>query len=131
MDIFRFSDGQWEQIEPLLPPESASGGRPSKPHRPMLEAIFWQARSGRPWRELPSAYGPWQSVYTRFTRWARAGILERIGRALEHAPPSPPRQRPRAGNRTRDSHEAGNIEDGKMRSTDAPNLGTAPEEERV
>ncbi|HJL15690.1 MAG TPA: transposase [Sandaracinaceae bacterium LLY-WYZ-13_1] len=48
-----------------------TGGRPAKPHRPMVEAMIWVLRTGAPWRELPPAYGPWKSVYTRFSRWPK------------------------------------------------------------
>jgi transposase len=29
----------------------------------MLNGIFWIARSGAAWRDLPERYGPWQTVY--------------------------------------------------------------------
>src|SRR5262245_61353630 len=29
-----------------------------------------------------SAYGPWESVYTRFSRWSEAGVLARLFEAL-------------------------------------------------
>jgi len=76
--LFRLRDEQWKRIEPLLPPQRGTGGRPAKPHRPMVEAMIWILRTGAPWRDLPPAYGPWQSVYTRFSRWSKAGVLERL-----------------------------------------------------
>ncbi|MFF7645223.1 transposase [Streptomyces canus] len=27
--------------------------------------------TGAPWRDLPSGYGPWQTVYGLFRRWQR------------------------------------------------------------
>ncbi|MFF6952944.1 transposase [Streptomyces iakyrus] len=30
-------------------------------------------RTGAPWRNLPSEYGPWQMVYGRIRRWQRDG----------------------------------------------------------
>ncbi len=44
----------------------------------MQEAMLWILRTGAPWRDLPPAYGPWQSVYTRFSRWSRKGVLKQL-----------------------------------------------------
>lgn len=48
----------------------------------MVEGMLWILRTGAPWRDLPSAYGPWQSVYTRFWRWSASGVLARLFEAL-------------------------------------------------
>jgi transposase len=48
----------------------------------MVEAMLWVLRTGAPWRDLPSAYGPWKSVYTRFSRWSAQGVLARLFEAL-------------------------------------------------
>lgn len=48
----------------------------------MLEGMLWILRTGAPWRDLPSAYGPWESVYTRFSRWSASGVLARLFEAL-------------------------------------------------
>ena len=76
--LLRQSDAQWERIAPLLPPERRTGGRPAKPHRPFVEAMIWVLRTGAPWRDLPPSYGPWQSVYTRFSRGSKSGVLLRL-----------------------------------------------------
>jgi hypothetical protein len=39
-------------------------------------------RTGAPWRDLPHAYGPWHSVYTRFSRWSQSGVLAALFEAL-------------------------------------------------
>jgi transposase len=80
--LFRLTAEQWAKIEPLLPSRSSKGGRPPKPHRQVVEAILWVLRTGAPWRDLPSAYGPWESVYTRFSRWSESGVLARLFKAL-------------------------------------------------
>jgi transposase len=80
--LVRLSNEQWSRIAPLLPAETKTGGRNAKPHRPMVEAMLWVLRTGAPWRDLPSAYGPWQSVYTRFSRWSQTGVLARLFEAL-------------------------------------------------
>src|SRR5947209_4088891 len=69
---------QWERLRALLPPQRARCGRPPKDHRPIVNGLLWLARTGAPWRDLPGQYGPWQTVATRFYRWRRAGIWDRI-----------------------------------------------------
>ena len=76
--LFRLSDEQWARIEPLLPPATKTGGRNAKPHRPMVEAMIWLLRTGAPWRDLPAPYGPWQSVFTRFSRWSARGTWQAL-----------------------------------------------------
>jgi transposase len=79
----RLADAQWERVGPLLPPERGRPGRPSRDNRLMLDAMLWCLAAGLPWRDLPSEFGPWQSVYTRFSRWRDAGVLERVLRELQ------------------------------------------------
>jgi transposase len=43
-----------------------------------IEAILWILRTGAPWRDLPSAFGPWKSVYDRFRAWTRNGLWTAI-----------------------------------------------------
>jgi transposase len=80
--LVRLTNAQWSRIEPLLPRQTKTGGRNAKPHRPMVEAMLWILRTGAPWRDLPGAYSPWKSVYTRFCRWSQSGVLARLFEAL-------------------------------------------------
>ena len=80
--LVKLRDEQWSKLESLLPPATRTGGRNAKPHRAMVEAMLWVLRTGAPWRDLPSAYGPWQSVDTRFSRWKAQGVLASIFEAL-------------------------------------------------
>jgi len=80
--LVRLTDAQWRRLEPLLPSSSKTGGRDAKPHRPIVEAMVWILRTGSPWRDLPSAYGPWKSVYTRWSRWSAKGVLAQLFAAL-------------------------------------------------
>ena len=34
--------------------------------------------TGVPWRDLPEQFGPWQSVYSRFRAWTKAGVWEDV-----------------------------------------------------
>lgn len=78
------TDDQWAALARHLPPQrSGARGRPPKDHRTVVEAIVWRARTGAPWRDLPAACGPWQSVYARFRRWQLAGVWDRTLAALQ------------------------------------------------
>lgn len=75
------TDAQWARLEPLLPPRKP--GAPRKDDRQVVNGILWKLATGAPWRDLPERYGPWQSVYTRFRRWARAGVWDRLFAAVQ------------------------------------------------
>ena len=72
---------QWRQLKPLLAalvPRKPRTGRPNLDHRRVLNGILWKLKTGAPWRDLPARYGPWSTVYSRFWRWQRAGIWDRL-----------------------------------------------------
>ncbi len=62
----------------MLPPQKALRDRPPKDHRQIVNGLLWLLRTGAPWRDLPERYGPWQTVATRFYRWRRASIWDRL-----------------------------------------------------
>lgn len=64
-------------MERLLPPQKAKG-RPAKDHRTIINGMLWINKTGAPWRDLPERYGPWQTVATRFYRWTKQGIWDKI-----------------------------------------------------
>ena len=83
MKRYELTKEQWERVKAILLPErTGQRGRPRKDDRKMLNGMLWIARSGAQWRELPEAYGPWQSVYARFAKWRDDGTLETVFRAL-------------------------------------------------
>ncbi|BFH17754.1 hypothetical protein PMJ10TS2_73820 [Paenibacillus melissococcoides] len=76
---YEIRDDQWERLKDLLPPErKPQGGRPAIDNRKMFNAMLWVIRSSAPWRDLPEHYGSWSSVYSRFRRWEKAGIFDRM-----------------------------------------------------
>jgi transposase len=75
-------DEDWERIKDLFPTENTGKGRPSKPNRQMLNAMLWRAKTGSPWRDLPSRYGSWKTVYTRFRLWSKNDIFQSVFNAL-------------------------------------------------
>lgn len=56
---------------------------PARKKQPeMLNAMLYWLNTGIPWRDLPERFGPWQSVYSRFRAWTKAGVWERLLSAL-------------------------------------------------
>lgn len=78
-------DDQWERIAPLLPGKVGDPGRSVVDNRLFLEAVLWIVRVGSPWRDLPEAFGHWNSVFHRFRRWAKAGVFDKVFTALSDA----------------------------------------------
>lgn len=72
----------WKQIARLLPPQRPPTGRPATDHRQIIEGMLWVMHAGTSWRQMPREFGPWQTVYSRFQRWKREGLWERIRRIL-------------------------------------------------
>ncbi|MFD6729439.1 MULTISPECIES: IS5 family transposase [Actinomycetes] len=75
------SDEEWEFVRPLLP--ASLRGRKRLDDRRVLNGIVWKFRTGTAWRDVPERYGPWQSLHTRFRRWALDGTFERMLRAAQ------------------------------------------------
>ena len=44
----------------------------------MLNGIFFRARAGCPWRDLPEGFGNWKTIYNRHRRWSLDGTRERV-----------------------------------------------------
>lgn len=73
----------WARLQPLLPPQKPRTGRPAEDHRRIINGMRWIKRTGARWRDRPERSGPWQTVASRFYRWQRAGIWQRILAALQ------------------------------------------------
>jgi transposase len=76
------SDEEWELLQLLLPPLQTRG-RYYQDHRRLLNGMLFRINTGIPWRDLPERYGPWQTVYSRYRRWSRSGLWDRILTALQ------------------------------------------------
>jgi len=78
----RLTPSRWERIARLLPPQQPPTGRPASDYHQMLEGMLWVMAAGASWRQMPHAFGPWQTVYSRFQRWKRERLWEQIRRIL-------------------------------------------------
>jgi transposase len=74
---YELSDEQFALIADLLPPNGRRGGQ-WQDHRRILNGMFWVLHAGAQWREMPERYGPWQTVYDRFSRWRKNGTIDRM-----------------------------------------------------
>ena len=80
MARFDLSDEEWAAIQPYLPQQGRGPKR--KDDRTILNGIFYLLRTGAPWRDLPSRYGPHTTVYNRDVRWGERGVWQGIFEAL-------------------------------------------------
>jgi len=71
-------DATWGLIAPILAAPWRRGRPRLHADRVVYNAILYVLRGGIPWRMLPPTFPPWQTVYSRFRRWADAGIWEKL-----------------------------------------------------
>jgi len=83
MKRHELTDEQWGLLAPFFPPRPRKPGGQWKDDRLMLNGMFWRLNTGAPWRDLPERYGPWQTVYDRFWRMRKTGLLDRIIERLQ------------------------------------------------
>ena len=75
-------DERFRRIEHLLPGKPGDPGATAKNNRLFIDAVLWIARTGAPWVDLPARFGPHDTVFQRFNRWAKNGTWSRVMEAL-------------------------------------------------
>ena len=80
------TDAQWNRIKDWVPGKATDCGVTGRDNRLFVDAVLWVARTGSPWRDRHSEFGEWNSVYVRFSRWAKKGVWESLFNALADAP---------------------------------------------
>ena len=83
------SDEQWALIEPMITAwkqgrvaRSATGDPGSCDLREVVNAIFYQNRTGCQWRFLPHDFPAWSAVFYYFGLWREDGLDQRIQELL-------------------------------------------------
>src|SRR5215213_6827623 len=76
------TDEQWAVLAPSLGQRSGPGRPPTVDLRAVVNALFYQARTGCPWRYLPRDFPHWTAVRYYFDRWTQDGSWEEINRRL-------------------------------------------------
>lgn len=80
MQGMELTPAQYARIESLLPRQR---GNVSLRNIDVLNAILYVAEHGCKWRGLPERFGNWHTIYTRMSRWAKAGVLDRVFAQLQ------------------------------------------------
>jgi transposase len=70
------SDAEWAFLGAYVIESGPRRGRRPRDHRLVLDGIFWIARTGAQWRDLPEYFGKWSSVYRQFRRWTTSGLWD-------------------------------------------------------
>ncbi len=76
------TDAEWDHIQSLLPVPTHTGRPRLHSWRTLLNAIFYQLRTGGAWRFLPQEWPPWQTVYHYFRLFRIDGTWERLHTTL-------------------------------------------------
>jgi len=118
-------DEDFDRIKDMLPGRAGTPGKRAKDNRLFIDAVLWVAKTGAPWRDLPERFGNFNSVWRRFSRWARKGVWRKVFEALQdpdlewlildstvirahqHAAGAKKKATARAGKRSRPSDVAG------------------------
>ncbi len=76
---YAITDETWAVMGPMVDRcKSRLGPQPDLPDRMFFEAVLYWARTGVPWRDLPSDFGAWDAVYNRLRRWIHSRRLEKL-----------------------------------------------------
>jgi transposase len=124
--LFWLNADQFARLAPHLPTDTR--GKPRVDDRRVISGIIHVLKAGGRWVAAPAAYGPRQTLYNCFVRWAAKGVWTEIFHALASAG-GPPAQvqidssavkahRCASGGKGRNSHKplAARAADGPRRS---------------
>jgi len=73
--LFYISQKQLEQMRPYFP---LSHGIARVDDLRVISGIIYVIKNGLQWKDAPSEYGPYKTLYNRFIRWSRMGIFNNI-----------------------------------------------------
>ena len=76
------TDAQWEELAPLLPPDTERGHPRTVDLREVINGILYVLRGGIPWGMLPHDLPPWGTVWWYFRKWRDDGTWERVEAGL-------------------------------------------------
>jgi putative transposase len=72
------TDTEWQLIHYCFPKPCKTGRPREHSFRELLNAMFYVVRTACQWRNLPTEFAPWRTVYHYFRVWKRNGLWEQI-----------------------------------------------------
>lgn len=63
------TDAEWRDLEPHFRNRTKKGRRQTYPLRAILNGIVYCLKTGVQWRNLPTDFPPWRTVYWHFMKW--------------------------------------------------------------
>lgn len=76
------TEAQYHLVEDCLPRQR---GNVRVSNLQVLNAMLYVAEQGCKWRAVPRRFGRWHTIYTRMSRWSKAGVLDRVFERMQHA----------------------------------------------
>jgi transposase len=76
------TDGQWAQVEPLVPPAKRGGRRREVDVREVVNGLLYVLSTGCQWRAVPKDLAPKSTLFDYFDLWNWDGTLSRIHEEL-------------------------------------------------
>ena len=83
MPRLQLNDTLWSRLQAAL---ICCGVYDTQDLRTNVEGILYKLRVGCPWRDLPKAFGIWNSVFKRFNDWCKKGKLKIVFHKLATDP---------------------------------------------
>lgn len=68
------TDTEWHLIDYCFPKPSKKGRPREHGFRELLNAVFYVVKTGCQWRNVPTDFAPWGTVYYYFRLWKRNGL---------------------------------------------------------
>lgn len=85
-DLFWLTDEQVERLRQFIP---TSRGKPRADDRRVLSGIVFVNQNGLRWRDAPSIYGPYNTLYRRWKQWGDQDVFGRMMEGLSEADAEP------------------------------------------
>src|ERR1700726_699617 len=86
--LTQMSDADWEIVVEVFRAARSRRGDKGRDDRKFLEALHYFTVHNITWRALPAEFGNWNSIWKRFWRLSRAGVLEVFFQLLAETSPT-------------------------------------------